>query len=76
MANLSPDAKAVAEQIHAIFKDENLTRKQACEKMNELATKTSDAIKAELPRLKVRDCSKPPRGPLFNRRFPQQGSSE
>jgi hypothetical protein len=68
MANLSSDAKAVEEQVHAIFEDDNLTRKQTCEKINEIASKASEAIKAELPHLRVHDCSKAPSHHSPNRR--------
>jgi hypothetical protein len=56
---LSADAVAIHNQVHAILRDENLTPKQACEKINEIAAKASDSIKSELPRLKVRNCNGP-----------------
>jgi F0F1-type ATP synthase membrane subunit b/b' len=70
IANLSSEAKAVEEQVHAIFEDDNLSRKQTCEKVNEIVSKASNAIKTEL-RLRVHDCDMPPnmpQNPLNNRR--------
>jgi hypothetical protein len=61
LKNASPEAKAVDEQIGAIFKDETLTKRQSCEKINEIIKKADAKVKTEL-HLEVRDCSKPFRG--------------
>jgi hypothetical protein len=60
---LSPEAKAVEEQVRTIFRDDSLTRRQTCEKINAIAAKATEAVKAEMPYLKVRDCNRPPRRP-------------
>jgi hypothetical protein len=58
LKNASPEAKAVDEQISAVFKNEDLTKKQACEKINEIINKADAKVKTEL-HLEARDCSKP-----------------
>lgn len=58
LKNASPEAKAVDEQISAVWKNEDLTKKQSCEKINEIVGKASDKAKTEL-HLETRDCSKP-----------------
>lgn len=62
MKSASPEAKALDEQIRAIHKDEKLTRKQSCERINEIIKGAEEKVKTEL-HLRERDCDKPFSGP-------------
>ena len=56
LPKLSADAQLVAPKIKEVVLNEDLTFKDTCERINTIASQTTEAVRQEL-RIEVRDCS-------------------